>query len=86
MFLLDEPLSNLDVELRVRTRAELRALHRRVGATMLHVTHDQIEALVLGDRVAVLRDGAIEQVGTPDEIWRRRRTAFVARFVGLARR
>ena len=82
VFLLDEPLSNLDAELRVETRAELRALHARVGATMLHVTHDQAEALVLGDRVAVLRDGRIEQVGTPDEIWRRPRTAFVARFVG----
>lgn len=82
VFLLDEPLSNLDAELRVETRAELRTLHARVGATMLHVTHDQAEALVLGDRVAVLRDGRIEQVGTPDEIWRQPRTVFVARFVG----
>ncbi len=82
VFLLDEPLSNLDAELRVRTRTELRALHDRVGATMLHVTHDQTEALVLGDRVAVLRDGRIEQVGTPEEIWRRPATSFVARFVG----
>ena len=56
----------------------------RVGATMVHVTHDQTEALVLGDRIAVLRDGSLEQVGTPDEIWRRPATAFVARFVGLA--
>ncbi|HEX6076694.1 MAG TPA: ABC transporter ATP-binding protein [Micromonosporaceae bacterium] len=82
VFLLDEPLSNLDAELRVRTRTELRALHDRVGTTMLHVTHDQTEALVLGDRVAVLRDGRIEQVGTPEEIWRRPATSFVARFVG----
>jgi len=82
VFLLDEPLSNLDAELRLRTRTELRALHDRVGATMLHVTHDQTEALVLGDRVAVLRDGRIEQVGTPEEIWRRPTTSFVARFVG----
>ncbi|MDP9445181.1 MAG: ABC transporter ATP-binding protein [Actinomycetota bacterium] len=82
VFLLDEPLSNLDAELRVQTRAELKALHRRVGATMVHVTHDQVEALVLGDRVAVLRDGCVEQVGTPEEIWARPATRFVARFVG----
>jgi ABC-type sugar transport system ATPase subunit len=82
VFLLDEPLSNLDVELRVETRAELKALHQRVGATMLHVTHDQTEAMVLGDRIAVLRDGAIEQVGTPDEVWRTPATAFVGRFLG----
>ena len=82
VFLLDEPLSNLDLELRVETRAELKALHERVGATMVHVTHDQTEAMVLGDRIAVLREGRIEQVGTPDEIWRRPATTFVARFVG----
>jgi ABC-type sugar transport system ATPase subunit len=82
VFLLDEPLSNLDAELRVETRAELKALHDRVGATMLHVTHDQVEALVLGDRVAVLREGRLEQVGTPDEIWRKPASVFVARFVG----
>ena len=82
VFLLDEPLSNLDAESRVRTRTELRALHQRVGATMLHVTHDQVEALVLGDRVAVLGDGRIEQVDTPERIWRRPATSFVARFIG----
>jgi multiple sugar transport system ATP-binding protein len=82
VFLLDEPLSNLDLELRVETRAELKALHERVGATMLHVTHDQTEALVLGDRIAVLRAGRVEQLGTPEEIWRRPATTFVARFVG----
>jgi ABC-type sugar transport system ATPase subunit len=82
VFLLDEPLSNLDAELRVGTRAELRALHDRVGATMVHVTHDQTEALVLGDRIAVLREGQVEQVGTAEEIWRTPRTTFVARFVG----
>ena len=82
VFLLDEPLSNLDVELRTETRAELRALHDRVGATMVHVTHDQVEALVLGDRIAVLREGRLEQVGTPDEVWRAPVTVFVARFVG----
>jgi ABC-type sugar transport system ATPase subunit len=82
VFLLDEPLSNLDAELRVEMRAELKALHSRVGGMMLHVTHDQVEALVLGDRIAVLREGRIEQVGTPDEIWRTPATTFVARFVG----
>lgn len=83
VFLLDEPLSNLDAELRLQTREELRALHSRVGATTLHVTHDQVEALVLGDRVAVLRDGRIEQVGPPEEIWGRPASLFVARFVGM---
>jgi len=81
-YLLDEPLSNLDAELRTQTRAELRALHDRVGGTTVHVTHDQTEALTLGDRVAVLRDGALEQVGTPEEIWQQPATWFVARFVG----
>jgi len=81
-FLLDEPLSNLDAELRVQTRTELKALHARVGATTIHVTHDQTEALVLGDRVAVLRDGLVEQIGTPDEIWSEPATLAVARFVG----
>lgn len=82
VFLLDEPLSNLDLALRVQMRAELRALHDRLGATMVHVTHDQTEALVLADRIAVLRDGRVEQVGTPDEIWHAPATRFVARFVG----
>ncbi|MGH3390162.1 MAG: ABC transporter ATP-binding protein [Actinomadura sp.] len=82
VFLLDEPLSNLDADLRVDMRAELRALHDRIGGTMVHVTHDQTEAMVLGDRIAVLRDGRLEQVGTPDEIWNRPASTFVARFVG----
>ncbi|WBB68604.1 ABC transporter ATP-binding protein [Micromonospora sp. WMMD812] len=82
VFLLDEPLSNLDLALRVEMRAELRALHDRLGATMVHVTHDQTEALVLADRIAVLRDGRIEQVGTPDEIWHAPASTFVATFVG----
>ena len=82
LFLLDEPLSNLDAELRARMRAELKALHRRVGATMLYVTHDQVEALTLGDRVAVLAAGELQQVGTPDEVWGTPRNRFVARFVG----
>jgi len=82
VFLLDEPLSNLDAELRVLMRVELKALHGRVGGTMLYVTHDQVEALVLGDRVAVLREGVLEQVGTPDDLWHRPVNTFVARFVG----
>ena len=81
-FLLDEPLSNLDAQLRVQMRAELQRLHRRLGATMLYVTHDQVEALTMGDRVAVLRDGALQQVGPPDEIYRRPANRFVAGFVG----
>ena len=82
VFLFDEPLSNLDAELRVQMRAELRLLHGRVGGTTVHVTHDQTEALVLGDRVAVLRNGELQQVGTPDEIWSSPANRFVARFVG----
>ena len=82
VFLLDEPLSNLDAELRGRTRAELKLLHRRVGATMLYVTHDQAEALTLGDRIAVLRDGQLQQLATPNDLWREPANAFVARFVG----
>jgi len=82
LFLLDEPLSNLDAELRVQMRAELKTLHARVGATMVYVTHDQVEALGLGDRVAVLRDGALAQIGTPDELWNAPADRFVARFVG----
>ncbi|WP_436500116.1 ABC transporter ATP-binding protein [Actinokineospora sp. HUAS TT18] len=82
LFLLDEPMSNLDASARARTRAELRALHDRVGATTVHVTHDQTEALAIADRVAVLNDGRIEQLGTPDEVWRRPATTFVAGFVG----
>jgi len=82
VFLLDEPLSNLDPELRIEMRAEIKALHLRVGGTMVYVTHDQTEALVLADRIAVMRDGQFEQIGTPDEIWRTPATTFVARFVG----
>ena len=81
-FLLDEPLSNLDPLLRVDTRAELALLHRRLGATMVHVTHDQEEAMTLGARVAVMRDGQLEQVGTPLEIFRRPANVFVATFLG----
>jgi multiple sugar transport system ATP-binding protein len=82
VFLLDEPLSNLDAQLRTQTRAELKALHDRIGGTMLYVTHDQIEALTLGDRVAVLRDGSLQQVGTPDELYAHPANRFVGRFLG----
>ena len=82
VFLLDEPLSNLDAQLRVEMRAELRRLHQRVGATMVYVTHDQVEALTMGDRVAVLREGLVQQVGPPDEIYRRPTNRFVAGFIG----
>jgi ABC-type sugar transport system ATPase subunit len=82
VFLLDEPLAQLDAALRTLMRAEIRAVHDRLGATTVYVTHDQAEAMALGDRIAVLRDGRVEQVDTPDEVWRRPRTRFVASFVG----
>ena len=82
VFLFDEPLSSLDPELRVQMRTELKELHRQVGRVSIHVTHDQVEALVLGDRIAVLREGRVEQHGTPDEIWNEPANRFVARFVG----
>ena len=81
-FLLDEPLSNLDPALRIDTRAELALLHRRLRTTMVYVTHDQEEAMKLGQRVVLLRDGRIEQEGPPMEIYRRPATMFAARFLG----
>jgi multiple sugar transport system ATP-binding protein len=85
VFLLDEPLSNLDAALRGRTRIELAQLHHRLGTTMIFVTHDQVEAMTLADRIVVLNGGRVEQVGTPMEIYRRPRTEFVATFVGSPR-
>jgi ABC-type sugar transport system ATPase subunit len=82
VFLLDEPLSNLDAQLRSQMRAELKDLQQRVGATMVYVTHDQVEALTLGDRLAVLEAGRLHQVGTPDEVFERPADRFVAGFVG----
>jgi multiple sugar transport system ATP-binding protein len=82
VFLLDEPLSSLDAHLRVRMRTELRELQRRLSATMVYVTHDQVEALTLGDRVAVLDAGRIQQVGPPDEIYGAPANRFVAQFIG----
>jgi multiple sugar transport system ATP-binding protein len=81
-FLLDEPLSNLDAELRVSTRAEIAALHDRIKATMIYVTHDQVEAMTLADRIVVLRAGRIEQVGTPLELYNTPANRFVAGFIG----
>jgi len=82
LLLLDEPMSNLDAPLRVSTRAEIRRLQEQTEVTTLHVTHDQTEALALGHRVAVLRGGALEQLGTPDEIWHRPASVAVASFIG----
>ncbi|MDO8881785.1 ABC transporter ATP-binding protein, partial [Pseudotabrizicola sp.] len=81
-FLLDEPLSNLDAELRVSMRAELSALHDRLGATMIHVTHDQVEAMTMADRIVVLRAGKVEQVDTPLNLFNRPANLFVAGFIG----
>lgn len=84
-FLLDEPLSNLDPQLRGQARTELMLLHRRLSATMVHVTHDQEEAMTLGTRLAVLRDGVLQQVATPMEVYREPANGFVARFIGSPR-
>jgi multiple sugar transport system ATP-binding protein len=81
-FLMDEPLSNLDAKLRVSMRAELTRLHERLGITTVYVTHDQVEAMTLGDRVAVLRDGVLQQCATPDELFRAPANRFVAGFIG----
>jgi ABC-type sugar transport system ATPase subunit len=81
-FLMDEPLSNLDALLRVQMRTELLKLHRRVGRTTVYVTHDQVEAMTMADRIVVLRDGVIQQVGTTDDIYFRPVNTFVATFVG----
>ncbi len=81
-FLMDEPLSNLDAQLRVQMRAELVKLHRRLGATTVYVTHDQTEAMTLGQRVAVLNRGVVQQVATPQELYHHPANTFVARFIG----
>jgi multiple sugar transport system ATP-binding protein len=80
--LMDEPLSNLDAKLRVQMRAELQRLHERLGTTTVFVTHDQVEAMTLGDRVAVLRDGILQQVDTPNELYNHPANLFVAAFIG----
>jgi multiple sugar transport system ATP-binding protein len=85
VFLFDEPLSNLDAALRVRMRLELTKLHHQLGATMIYVTHDQVEAMTMADRIVVLRAGIIEQVGTPMELYHHPRNLFVAGFIGSPR-
>jgi ABC-type sugar transport system ATPase subunit len=82
VFLFDEPLSNLDAKLRVTLRNELTRLHHRLAATILYVTHDQIEALTLGDRIAVMKDGQIQQLGTPQQVYNEPANTFVASFIG----
>ena len=82
IFLFDEPLSNLDAKLRVEMRSEIKLLHKRLGITTVYVTHDQIEAMTLGDKIAVMKDGVVQQFGTPDEIYTRPVNTFVAGFMG----
>jgi len=85
IFLFDEPLSNLDAALRVSTRAELSRLHKQLGTTMVYVTHDQVEAMTMADRLVVLNGGHVEQVGPPLEVYQRPRTLFAAGFLGSPR-
>src|SRR5579863_5933703 len=82
VFLFDEPLSNLDAKLRVQMRAEIKELHQRLGTTTIYVTHDQIEAMTMADRIVVMRDGIVEQVGLPLELYDRPSSMFVASFIG----
>ncbi|MEM7424304.1 MAG: sn-glycerol-3-phosphate ABC transporter ATP-binding protein UgpC, partial [Pseudomonadota bacterium] len=82
VFLFDEPLSNLDAELRVEMRVEIARLHREIGATMIYVTHDQVEAMTLADKIVVLRSGNLEQVGSPIDLYKTPQNRFVAGFIG----
>jgi multiple sugar transport system ATP-binding protein len=82
VFLMDEPLSNLDAQLRLQTRNQIAALHRRLGTTTIYVTHDQVEAMTMGDRVAVLCDGVLQQCAAPRELYRDPTNVFVAGFIG----
>ncbi len=82
LFLFDEPLSNLDAKLRVEMRAEIKRLHQLSGITSVYVTHDQIEAMTLGSRIAVMKDGVLQQLGTPDDIYSRPANTYVASFIG----
>jgi multiple sugar transport system ATP-binding protein len=82
VFLFDEPLSNLDAKLRTQMRTEIKKLHAKVQSTVIYVTHDQVEAMTLSDRIVIMRDGHIEQVGTPEEVFKRPATRFVAGFIG----
>jgi multiple sugar transport system ATP-binding protein len=82
VFLFDEPLSNLDAKLRVAMRAEIKALHQRLKTTTVYVTHDQVEAMTMADRIVVMHDGVVEQIGEPLELYDRPRNLFVAQFIG----
>ena len=82
VFCMDEPLSNLDAKLRVQTRTQIAALQRRLGTTTVYVTHDQVEAMTMGDRVAVLKDGKLQQFASPTELYNKPANAFVAGFIG----
>ena len=82
VFLFDEPLSNLDAKLRAQMRTEIKLLHARVPSTVIYVTHDQVEAMTLADRIVIMRDGLIEQVGSPDDVFHRPASRFVAGFIG----
>jgi multiple sugar transport system ATP-binding protein len=82
VFLMDEPLSNLDAKLRVQTRTQIAVLQRRLGTTTVYVTHDQVEAMTMGDRLAVLKDGVLQQVGTPKDVFARPANTFVGGFIG----
>ena len=82
VFLFDEPLSNLDAKLRVAMRAEIKALHQRLKTTTVYVTHDQVEAMTMADRIVVMHDGRVEQIGTPLELYDRPANLFVAQFIG----
>ena len=82
VFLFDEPLSNLDAKLRTQMRVEIKKLHAKVQSTVIYVTHDQVEAMTLADRIVIMRDGHIEQVGTPEDVFQRPQSKFVAGFIG----
>ena len=82
LFLFDEPLSNLDAQLRTQMRLEIKKLHQRVGSTIVFVTHDQVEAMTMADRIVIMKDGHIQQVGTPEDVYRNPANTFVARFIG----
>ncbi len=85
LFLLDEPLSNLDAQIREQTRTELKKLFKSLNATVLYVTHDQIEAMTMSDRIVILHNGKIQQIGKPEEIYKKPKNLFVARFIGMYR-
>ncbi len=82
VFLFDEPLSNLDAQLRTQMRVEIKKLHQRLGTTIIFVTHDQVEAMTMADRIVVMRDGRILQAGSPMEVYERPNDVFTARFIG----